>query len=76
MIDKLEKNGHKKFYYRFRTALVFLLLGIAIAAVATIPVLVSYRISVMAEDNSLSQATGGSSSDSGDSPVSPTSSAE
>ena len=44
MQDKLTKTGHKKFYYRMKTGLTVLLFSIAVAAVAAIPVGITYRL--------------------------------
>jgi hypothetical protein len=44
MKDKLEKTGHKKFYYRLKSLFTVLMFSIAIAAVAAIPVGISYRL--------------------------------
>lgn len=45
MKDKLEKTGHKKLYYRLKSALTVLMFSIALAAAAAIPVGISYRLS-------------------------------
>ncbi len=44
MKDKLEKTGHKKLYYRAKTAMVCSLCLIAFCGLAAIPVGISYQL--------------------------------
>ncbi len=44
MVDKLEKNGHKRAYYRLKAALFIALIAIGITAIMAIPVGISYRL--------------------------------
>lgn len=56
MKDKLEKNGHKKYYYRAKTALGIFLFVLAVAGVSSLPIVISYQVAeaqAKAEDTSL-----------------------
>jgi|LAHS01.1.fsa_nt_gb hypothetical protein len=44
MKDKLEKNGHKKLYYAFKSFLTVCLFAIAVTALAAIPVGITYKM--------------------------------
>ncbi len=44
MVDKLEKNGHKRIYYRLKAASFILIIVLAVAAMMAIPVGISYRL--------------------------------
>lgn len=44
MVDKLEKNGHKRAYYRLKAALFVALIALAVTAIMAIPVGISYRL--------------------------------
>ena len=48
MRDKLVKTGHKKGYYRFRAFLFAFLLLAGLGASATLPIYVTYQVSVQA----------------------------
>ncbi len=48
MVDKLEKNGHKRAYYRLKAALFIALIAIGITAIMAIPVGISYRLAAEA----------------------------
>lgn len=44
MKDKIEKTGHKKWYYRTRLVLGVFLLGVCFVSLAAIPVGITYKI--------------------------------
>lgn len=53
MKDKLEKTGHKKGYYRLKSVLAITIFAVATAALAAIPVGISFKLSeAVAEENS------------------------
>jgi hypothetical protein len=65
MKDKLEKTGHKKLYYDLKMFFTVLLFGVAVLALAAIPVGVTYKLAeaqAAAEQNTTSQVANTSSS--------------
>jgi hypothetical protein len=67
MKDKLEKNGHKKLYYAFKSLLTICLFAIAITALAAIPVGITYKLAethAKAEESETSQSAPVSSNES------------
>lgn len=56
MKDKLEKTGHKKHYYRLKTAVIALLFSLALGGVMAIPVGISYKISEAAAKQATSSS--------------------
>jgi uncharacterized membrane protein SpoIIM required for sporulation len=44
MKDKLEKTGHKKLYYELKTALTVFMFILAVFALASIPVGISFKL--------------------------------
>jgi hypothetical protein len=65
MKDKLEKNGHKKLYYAFKSLLTICLFAIAVTALAAIPVGITYKLAethAKAEENETSQSVSSTSS--------------
>lgn len=45
MKDKLVKTGHKKIYYRLRRAFTFFLCSVAVAGLASLPIVITYQVS-------------------------------
>ncbi|MCH3908818.1 MAG: hypothetical protein LKF75_02420 [Bacilli bacterium] len=45
MKDKLEKTGHKKFYYELKSALAIFMFVMALFALAAIPVGITFKLS-------------------------------
>jgi hypothetical protein len=46
MKDKLEKTGHKKNYYVFKSAMIVFMVAIALTALAAIPIGITYRLAM------------------------------
>ena len=57
MKDKLEKTGHKKFYYQCKVFFTVMMLGLAVLALAAIPVGVSYRLADAAKAQAQNEET-------------------
>ncbi len=57
MVDKLEKYGHRRIYYRLKTAVFVLLIALAVTAMMAIPVGISVRLSAEAGDNAVATAS-------------------
>lgn len=56
MVDKLEKNGHKRIYYRLKAVVFFLLIALGLTAVMAIPVGISYRLAAEGMKESVSSS--------------------
>lgn len=54
MVDKLEKYGHKRIYYRLKAMAFVLLIVIALTAFMAIPVGISVRLAAEAQSSASS----------------------
>lgn len=66
MKDKLEKTGHKKFYYRVKTVFTVILFTLAVIALSAIPVGITFKLAeakAKAEPETSQKATDLNSSD-------------